>query len=164
MKELFELKLGTMTVEEYEKRLFELLKHVDFIKEEKVKIQRFVSGLLSFYSVKIQYDNPETLEETIRKERHLYEHSKRRKMFQRDWNEKMKGKNDQRKKFFKPPFFRNNSLPNQQGQASQNEHNIAYSFGKREMKIFVQCWGCEGNHLYRDFSHKGQRMSTDNNI
>jgi hypothetical protein len=49
MKELFELKLGSMTMDEYEKRFFELLKYVDFIKNEKVKIQRFLSGLPSLY-------------------------------------------------------------------------------------------------------------------
>jgi hypothetical protein len=52
MKEFFELKLETMTMEEYVKRLFELLKYVDFIKDEKVKIHRFLSGLPSFYSDK----------------------------------------------------------------------------------------------------------------
>jgi hypothetical protein len=68
MKELFELKLGTMTMDEYhEKRFFDLLKYVDFIKYEKIKIQRFLSGLPYFYSDKIQYDNPKTLEETIRR-------------------------------------------------------------------------------------------------
>jgi hypothetical protein len=72
MKDFFELKLGTMTMEEYEKRFFELLNYVDFIKDENVKIQRFLSELPSFYSDNIQYDNPETLEETIRRERNLY--------------------------------------------------------------------------------------------
>ena len=48
MKEFFELKLGTKTMEEYDKQFFELLKYVDFIKDEKVKIQRFLSGLTSF--------------------------------------------------------------------------------------------------------------------
>jgi hypothetical protein len=28
----------------------------------------------------------------------------------------------------------------------------------------MQCWGCEGNHLYRDFPHKGERMRTIHNI
>jgi hypothetical protein len=37
----------------------------------------------------------------------------------------MKEKKDQRKKGFKPPFFRNNSLENQQGQVTQNEHKTA---------------------------------------
>ena len=73
MKEFFELKLGTMKMEEYKKSFFELLKYVDLINDEKVKIQRFLIGLPSFYSDKIQYDNPKTLEETIRRARHLYE-------------------------------------------------------------------------------------------
>jgi hypothetical protein len=72
------------------------LKYVDFIKDEKVKIQRFISGLPSFYSDKIQNDNPKTLEETIMRARHLYEQSKRRPAFQKAWNDKMKGKKDQR--------------------------------------------------------------------
>jgi hypothetical protein len=49
MKNLFELKLGSMTMDEYEKRLSDLLKYIDFIKDEKVKIQRFVSGLPFFF-------------------------------------------------------------------------------------------------------------------
>jgi hypothetical protein len=98
-----------MTMDEYEKLFFELLKYVESIKDEKFKIQRFLSGLPSFYSDNIQYDNPNTLEKTIRRERHLYEKIKGRSVFQKAWNDKLKGKNDQRKKHFKPPFFRNNS-------------------------------------------------------
>jgi hypothetical protein len=56
-----------MAMDLYEKRFFELLKYVEFIKEGKIKIQRFLSGLPSFYIDKIQYDNHGTLEETIRK-------------------------------------------------------------------------------------------------
>jgi hypothetical protein len=96
MNEFFELKLITMIMEEYEKRFFEFLKYFDFVKYEKVKIQRFLSGLPSFYSDKIQYDNPKTLEETIRRARRLYEQSKGRPVFQKAWNDKMKGKKDQR--------------------------------------------------------------------
>jgi len=40
MKELFELKLGSMTIDEYERIFLELLKYVDFINNEQVKIQR----------------------------------------------------------------------------------------------------------------------------
>jgi hypothetical protein len=73
MKEFFELKLERMTMGKYEKRFFEFLKYIDFIKDEKFKIQRFLSGLPSFYSDKIQYDNPKTLEEVIRREKNIYE-------------------------------------------------------------------------------------------
>jgi hypothetical protein len=62
-----------MTIGEYEKRFFDLLKYVGFIKDEKVKIKRFLSGLSSFYSDNIQYDKIETLEETMRRENNLYE-------------------------------------------------------------------------------------------
>jgi hypothetical protein len=109
MKELFELKLGSMIMYEYEKRLFELFKYVDLIKVENVKIQRFLSGLPSFDSDKIQYDNPITLEEAIRREKNIYEYNRARPFFQKYWNDKMKGKKDKRKKGFKPPFFKNNS-------------------------------------------------------
>ena len=73
MKDFFEIKLGSLTMDEYEKRLFLLLKYVDFIKDEKVKFQRFLSGIPSFYSDEIQYDNPKTLEGTIKREKHIYE-------------------------------------------------------------------------------------------
>jgi hypothetical protein len=66
MKDFFKLKLGRMTIYEYERRFLELLKYVSFIKEEPVKIQWYLSGIPSFFSDKIQYDDPKTLEETIR--------------------------------------------------------------------------------------------------
>jgi hypothetical protein len=49
------------------------------------------------------------LEETIRRARNLYEKSKGRPVFQKAWNDKLKGKKDQRKKGFKPPFFKKKS-------------------------------------------------------
>ena len=66
MKDFFELKLGSMTIDEYERRFLKLLKYVSFIKDETVKIQRYLSGLPSFINEKIQYDDPKTLEETIK--------------------------------------------------------------------------------------------------
>jgi hypothetical protein len=66
MKEFFELKLGSMTIDEYERRFLELLKYFSFIKDETVKIQTYLRGFSSFISEKIQYDDPNTLEETIR--------------------------------------------------------------------------------------------------
>ena len=36
MKELFELKLGSLTTNEYESRFLEFFRYVDFIKDEKV--------------------------------------------------------------------------------------------------------------------------------
>jgi hypothetical protein len=39
MKEFFELKLGSTTIDDYERRFLELLKYVSFIKDETIKIQ-----------------------------------------------------------------------------------------------------------------------------
>jgi hypothetical protein len=58
MQEFFELKLGSMTMDEYERRFLELLRYVGFIKDEKVKIQIFFSGIPSFYNDKIHFDEP----------------------------------------------------------------------------------------------------------
>ena len=66
MKEFFELNLGSMTIDEYEIRFLELLKYVSFIMDETVNIKSYLSGFPSFISEKIQYDDPKTLEETIR--------------------------------------------------------------------------------------------------
>jgi hypothetical protein len=73
MKDLFELKLGSMTIDEYEQRFLELLKYVTFIKDETVKIQRYLSGFPPSIGDKIQYDDPKTMKETIRREKFLYE-------------------------------------------------------------------------------------------
>jgi hypothetical protein len=66
IKEFFELKLGSMTISEYERRFLEFLKYFSFIKDDTFKIHRYLSGFPTFISEKIQYDDPKTLEETIR--------------------------------------------------------------------------------------------------
>ena len=73
MQLFFALKLGNMTMQEYENKFLELLRYVNFIKDEKVKIQRFLSGLPTYYKDMIYYDEPKTLEEAIRKAYCLHE-------------------------------------------------------------------------------------------
>jgi hypothetical protein len=104
----------------------ELLKYVSFIKDETIKIQRYLSGLPSFISDKIQYDDPKTLEETIRRYKCLYDQQKGNPTFQRAWEEKKKFSRDVRKKGINPPFFRNNP----QGQPYFREPKMAEAGGK----------------------------------
>jgi hypothetical protein len=73
MKDFFELKLGSMMIDEYERIFLELLKYVPFIKDEQVKIHRYLSGFPSTIIDNIQYDDPEMLEETIRHAKCLYD-------------------------------------------------------------------------------------------
>jgi hypothetical protein len=107
MKEFFELKLGNMTIDEYERSFLELLKYVPFIKDEVVKIQRYLSGLPPSIGDKIQYDDPKTMEETIRREKCLYEQQREKPTFQKAWDNQNRFKKEQRQKGSKPSFFRN---------------------------------------------------------
>jgi hypothetical protein len=72
-KEFYELKLGQCTMEEYVRRFLKFLRYVPYIKAEKEKVQRFISGLPKDYQNSIEFDEPKTLEETIRKARYCYE-------------------------------------------------------------------------------------------
>ena len=54
------------------------MKYEDFIKDEKVNIQRFLSGLPESYRDEIQYDRTKNLKDAIWKEKYLYEQNKRR--------------------------------------------------------------------------------------
>jgi hypothetical protein len=73
MKEFFELRLGSMRMEEYDKKFLGLLKYVKFIGDEKVKIHIFLCGFPAFYKEKIKHDEPRTLTEAITKDKYLYE-------------------------------------------------------------------------------------------
>jgi hypothetical protein len=105
MKDFFELKLGSMTIDKYERRFLEFLKFISFIKDETMNIQRYLSGLPYFISDKIQYDDAKTLEETIRRENFLYDQQKGNPTFQKALEDKNKFKREQRQKGNTPPFL-----------------------------------------------------------
>jgi hypothetical protein len=90
MQDFFELKLENMAMDEYERKLLELLRYVGFIRDDKVKIQRFLSGLPYFYNDNIQFDKPKNLEKAIRKAKYLYEQNRGNLAFQRAWDDKKK--------------------------------------------------------------------------
>jgi hypothetical protein len=160
MKEFFELKLGSTTIDEYERRFLELLKYVSFIKDETVKIQRYLSGFPSFISDKIQYDDPKTLEETIRRDKCLYDQLKARPTFQKAWEDNKKFKMDQRKKGAKPPFFRNNP----QWQQTHKETRVIDTGIQGPRQPPMQCWGCKGDHRFRDCPHRGEKGRVVHNV
>ena len=94
MQEFFDLRLGNMTMDEYVKKFLDLMRYVACINEEKINIQRFLSGLPSFYRDRIQYDEPNSFKETIRKAKHMYEQSKGKTDFRRSWKDKKQDHQD----------------------------------------------------------------------
>ena len=94
-------------MEEFANKFLELLRYVRYIKDEKVKIQCFLSGLPQSYKDRIEFYEPRALEEAIRKAKYCYEQSKRKPDYLKAWKNKMNEKSDQRKRCFKLPHFRN---------------------------------------------------------
>ena len=103
-------------MEEYANKFLELLRYVRYIKDEKVNIQHFHSGLPKSYKYRVEFDEPRTLEGAIRKVKYCYKQSKNKSGFQKTWNDKRSEKSNQRKKGYKPSNFRN-----QQKQPAQVE-------------------------------------------
>ena len=63
-------------MEEYANKFLELWRYLRYIRDEKVKVQRFLSGLPQSYKDRIEFYEPRTLEEAIIKAKYCYEQSK----------------------------------------------------------------------------------------
>ena len=63
-------------MDEYANKFLELLRYVRYIRDEKVKVQRFLSGLPQSYKDRIDFFEPRTLEEAIRKAKYFSEQAK----------------------------------------------------------------------------------------
>ena len=72
-KDFYELKVGSMTDDEYTSRFLKLLRYVPYLKDEKAKIQRFMSGFLIAYRHQIEFDEIISLEDANRNLKYCYE-------------------------------------------------------------------------------------------
>jgi len=93
-KEFYELIIGSMINEAYTTNFLKLLWYVPNLKDEKTKVQRFINGFPLASKYWIEYDNPWSLEEFIRKLKQCYENFKCKSEPKKDWkgNYKTKGK------------------------------------------------------------------------
>ena len=73
LKKFYELKLGTMTMKNLNSKFLSLLRYVPYLVDEKPKVHRFLSCLPYHIKDRIEYDNPKTLEEAMRKANFCYE-------------------------------------------------------------------------------------------
>jgi hypothetical protein len=174
-KEFYELRLGQLTIEEYINKFLEMIRYVPYIKYEKVKVQRFISGLPQSYWDRIEFDEPKTLEETIQKARYCYEQFESQTEPREDW--KKKSSLGFKKKGFKSSIFKNYrkgsrmSLPTrsvyQQNFPSQSGNKpFGSTPGKTDnpKREPLKCWGCREEHLLRDFPHRQQNSRRVYNI
>ena len=76
-------------MDEFITRFTSLLCYVPYIREEKAKVQRFVSSLPPYMRERIEFDNPKSMDEAIRKARICYQKSKQKgETASKKWNER----------------------------------------------------------------------------
>eukprot|EP00253_Pinus_taeda_P033796 PITA_33796 len=89
VREFHDLWLGQQTMDEFITRFTSLLCYVPYIREEKEKVQRFVSSLPPYMWERIEFDNPNSMDEVIRKARIFYQQSKQKgETASKKWNER----------------------------------------------------------------------------
>jgi hypothetical protein len=119
-----------------------------------------LSGIPSSFGDKIHYDDPNTMEEMIRRMKFLYEQQREKPTFRKAWDDQKKFKKEKRQKGNKPPFFRNSP----QGQPSFRETRMTEVGEQRPRQMPIQCWGCQGNHKYRDCPYKNGKVRDVHNV
>jgi len=65
--------MGSMIYGEYTTKFLEILRYVMYLKDDKTKVQQFVSGFPLAFRDQIEYDELRSLEKVIGKLKHFYE-------------------------------------------------------------------------------------------
>lgn len=123
-KEFYKLRMGSMKDDEYTSIFLELLRYVSYLKDEKVKIQRFISGLPKEFRDHIDFDEPQSFEEAIRKLKHCYEYLKHKSKPKHVWkvNKYTKGKWPQKQGRFQDAGEKDNVAPYKKFNAVEKAH------------------------------------------
>ena len=119
------------------------------------------------YKEKIEFDNPKTMDEAVRKSRLCYQQFKGKIEQGKRWAQKNEfkgrkpkpaslknfGRDHQRKKFNKPRESKNA----QSQVASKPIEGDSKKEGTTRMKEPLKCWGCGGPHILRDCPHRDRK-------
>ena len=111
-KEFYELKLGTMNIKELNSNFLSLLRYVPYIVDGKPKVQWFLSCLPFHIKDRIEYDNPKTLEEAMRKENFCYEQNRKKESISHSKAKRSNNFESKKKVFVPNRSFRNNNTRN----------------------------------------------------
>jgi hypothetical protein len=72
----------------------------------------------------------------------------------------MKNKVEHSKKGINTLFFRNTA----QGQPTSKEPRMTETVEQKPMKKPIQCWGCGGDHMHKDFPQRGDKVRDVHNV
>ena len=162
VREFHDLWLGQQTMDKFITCFTSLLHYLPYTREEKAKVQRFVSSLHLNIRERIEFDNPKTIDEAIHKARICYQQSKQKgEIPSKRWNDKRSNKlagnskgnyGSSNKGFGKGKSSRNmqkNSLrPKPTNESRINEQPVNFD-SEGAARPPVQCWGCGGPHYVK---------------
>ena len=86
-------------MKEINNKVLSLLRYIPYIVDEKPKVQQFLRCLPFHIKDIIEYDNPKTLEEAMRKENFFYEQNHKKESMS-NWKAKRSNNFEQKKKGF----------------------------------------------------------------
>eukprot|EP00253_Pinus_taeda_P034937 PITA_34937 len=162
-REFHDLRLGQQTMDEFITRFTSLLRYVPYIREEKAKVQRFISSLLPYMRERIEFDNPKLMDEVIHKARICYQQSKQKgEAAGRKWNEKKSFKSIGNNKGNRSSGSKGNgkglnnrtTTRNTSKFRPTNESKVSEQHARLDsegtVRPPVQCWGCGGPHYIKN--------------
>lgn len=119
---------------------------VYFLKDEKDKIQFFLSGLTTFYKYYIRFNTPSTFKEDIKKGKMMYQKNKGRVDLQKTQKRRVHDNKYQRRKDYRPNIVPNitNNMPRNviRFEGSKVSQSI-----DQNSKFTLQCWNYGGEHF-----------------
>ena len=125
-----------MTMKDLNNKFLSLLRYVPYLVDKKPKVQRFLDYLPYHIKDRIEYDNPKTLEEAMRKANFCFEQNRKNNIMA-NWKAKKNNNHyDQKKKEFVPNQNSKNNkarnFPNKnfQGNKNNSPSNQSNSKGK----------------------------------
>jgi len=142
--------MGSMIDDEYNSRFLELLRYMPCLKEEKANVQRFISGLPIAYRYWIEFNEPRSLEEAIRKLKHCFEKSKRKVEPKHDLkgNEKVKGKWPPKQGRLQGAREKENLVPYKKFNTVEKGHGEQQTRG--DGRELLRCWIRGKDHCKRE--------------
>eukprot|EP00253_Pinus_taeda_P029666 PITA_29666 len=166
-REFHDLRLGQQTIDQFVTKFTSLLRYVPYIREEKAKVQRFVSSLPLTMRERIEFDNPKTMDEAIQKARLCYQQNKSKgENPGKRWTDKRGSKIPTGSKGacsnFQKEFSKGTSIKNPNKTQSRFKPPADSKYSEQQVRLDpegaaqppVQCWGCGGPHYIRNCPHR----------
>ena len=151
-----------------------LLRYVPYLRDEKDKVQRFLSNLPTHMKERIEFINPKTMDEAIRKARMCYQQTKDKVEQGKGWQIKKEHKGSSSFRRGKTGKFKGVDRSSVSKQLGKNHQRIRWPVEDRTAKASskpkqihnqkppLQCWGCGEAHYYRNCPQWGRSEAVTN--